>query len=369
MKILHIIPTLHPGGAEKFTIDLCNALSKDNEVILCIFYPVTDEMFMAKEISKKIKIVSLNKKSGLDIKIFYKMYKLIKDEKVQIVNTHLGALVYSFMSVLFTKAIFFHTVHTLANKEAALLNRKIYEILFQRFSIKPIAISKEVLKSIKNEYTNKSNILIENGTKAPLKTIKIKEVIEEMLSYKSNAETKIFVIISSITPVKNHTMLIEAFNDLVSFGENIALCIIGNDPTKSKDLERRLKSQAKKNIFFLGIKKNIADYLSCADAFCLSSLYEGLPIALLESLSSGVVPICTPAGGISDVISKEIGFVANGFSKDEYIDEINNFLSLSSDELTVMRKNCIDVFYQKYDISFTAARYYTLYKSLVDEQV
>lgn len=40
-----------------------------------------------------------------------------------------------------------------------------------------------------------------------------------------------------------------------------------------------------KNIYFLGEKLNVYDYLACADVFCLSSIKEGMPITLIESFS------------------------------------------------------------------------------------
>ena len=45
-------------------------------------------------------------------------------------------------------------------------------------------------------------------------------------------------------------------------------------------------------------------YLS--DAFCLTSVYEGLPISLLEAISCGCVPVCTPVGGITEVVHHEV---------------------------------------------------------------
>ena len=42
--------------------------------------------------------------------------------------------------------------------------------------------------------------------------------------------------------------------------------------------------------------------MSLADYFVLSSDFEGLPLTLIEAMSMGITPICTPAGGVVDVI-------------------------------------------------------------------
>ena len=70
LKILQLISSLHGGGAEKFCIDLSNELSKENEVVICSMFDIEENMFMAKKISKNIKVITLGKKVGFDIKIY-----------------------------------------------------------------------------------------------------------------------------------------------------------------------------------------------------------------------------------------------------------------------------------------------------------
>lgn len=364
MKILHIIPTLHGGGAEKFCIDLCNELSINHDVTICTLFPITEEMFMAKALDPKIHLISLDKKLGLDLSIFFKIYYLIKNRKYDIVNTHLRALSYCDLGAIFTKTRFFHTVHNMADKETSKINRFHYSILFHFFEVTPIGISHEVSRSIQSEYGDQFNILIENGVKRPEVTPEIDNIRREITSYKKTADTKVFLTIGRIAPQKNQKMLIEVFNQLINEGEDVSLLIIGDDPDLTKPLLTQLKIIAKKYIHFLGMKQNIADYLLCADAFCLSSLYEGLPITLLESMSLGVIPICTPVGGIVDVIQNEVnGILANDTSERSYYKAIKYFLSLPKDQTRQISQNELTNFLANYDISMTAKNYINTYKT------
>lgn len=363
MKILHIIPSLHGGGAEKFAIDLCNELSNENEVVVCSLYNVSDDMFMAKKLDNNVKLITLNKKLGIDISIYFKILRLLKSEKVDIVNTHLNALFYSILPVIFTSTKFFHTVHNLAQNETRKTYRLVYKIFFKFFNVTPIAISKKVLKSIQEEYGNIINVLIENGVKKPKISRNYDTVKQIVDSYKVNDETKVFINIGRISPQKNQKMLIEVFNRLADEGENIILLIIGEaDSEKNRLLKDELLVQAKDRIHFLGLQENVADFLACSDAFCLSSLYEGLPITLLESLAMGVVPVCTPAGGIVDVLSSEIGILSKDFSAEAYYREIRRYLDLSLFKRDELRKKDIEIFTEKYDISRTKKNYLMAYK-------
>lgn len=363
MKILHIIPSLHGGGAEKFAIDLCNELSIENEVIVCSLYNITDDMFMAKKLDNNVKLITLNKKLGIDISIFFKILRLLKNEKVDIVNTHLNALFYSILPIIFTRTKFFHTVHNLAQNETRKTYRLVYKIFFKFFNVTPIAISKKVLKSIQEEYGNIINVLIENGVKKPKISNNFDTVKEMVNTYKVNDNTKVFLSIGRIAPQKNQKMLVDVFNRLIANGENILLLIIGDASDRStKLLKEELLSLAKDRVHFLGLQENVADFLACSDAFCLSSLYEGLPITLLESLAMGVVPICTPAGGIVDVLSSETGIVSEDFSEEAYLTVIQRYLDLSSLERDELSKNAKALFEHKYDISRTSRSYLMAYE-------
>jgi len=363
MKILHIIPSLHGGGAEKFCIDLCNEMSKTHDVTICSLFDIEKDMFMAKAISSRVKVITLNKKLGFDSSIFFKIFKLMRKEKYEIVNTHLRALMYSALGVFFTKSRFFHTVHNMANKETSKINMNLYKIFFKFLHVTPIAISRMVLESIKTEYGNEYNVLIENGVSKPRATEKLDEVKKEVLLLKHDESTKVFLTIGRIAAQKNHKMLIKVFNRLVLEGENIILLLIGDDYEDKKPLLSELKIMASKGVYFLGMKENVADYFLCADVFCLSSLYEGLPITLLESLALGIPSICTPAGGIVDVINDgENGWLSKDFSEEAFYQAIKKYLA--SDEVTKLKvsSNAKDSFVKKYSIALTSKNYINLYE-------
>jgi len=363
MKILQIIPSLHSAGAEKFVIDLSNELAKTNEVIICSLFSIEENMFMVKQIDKNIKVITLNKRLGLDLQIFIKIYKLIQEEQPDVVNTHLRALFYSSYAIFKFKIKFFHTVHNIASKETGKIYRFIYKILFKKFNVTPIAISKIVLDSIQKVYSNKFNILIENGVVKLGESQKILYVKKEIESLKSTKNTKVFINIGRITEQKNQIVLIRAFNKLIENGYDIILLIIGEDSDVEKKLLNKLKDVASNKVYFLGQRENVIDYLICSDAFCLSSLYEGLPITLLETLSVGTIPICTPAGGVVDVIDKDHGFLSSGFTDTEYYKVMKQFLSLNNNSIYEMEENCKQLFIEYYNIQKTAKTYFELYKN------
>jgi glycosyltransferase involved in cell wall biosynthesis len=367
MKIMHIIPSLHGGGAEKFCIDLSNQLANEDEVVICSLYDITSNMFMPKAINKKIKVITLHKKLGFDISIFFKLYQLIKKENPDIINTHLRALSYTFFSLLLSKKSYFHTVHNMADKETDKVSRVLYKFFYKFLGVTPISISKTVLKSVQKEYGTTHDIMIDNGVKFLNTSNKLPSVIDEINNLKKDKNTKVLLNIGRISKQKNQILLINVVNTLVKEGHNLILLIIGKDTSPEQTLLNTLKSTAKKNIYFLGAKENIIDYLSISDAFCLSSTYEGLPITLLEALSTATIPICTPAGGIIDIISDDIGFLSSDCREKAYYNSIKMYLETPEEKLRLLQKNAKNLFHQKYDIKITAKKYKNIYSDFIEK--
>lgn len=130
-------------------------------------------------------------------------------------------------------------------------------------------------------------------------------------------------------------------------------------------LYEELVDIANERVHFWGTRTNVADYLALSDFFCLSSLWEGLPISLLEAGYMGCFPICTPVGGIVDVIkSDEQGILSNTVSIDDYKFAIKKALTFDID------RNKISNYYIKnYSISNTANIYLECFKGQIYENI
>lgn len=100
------------------------------------------------------------------------------------------------------------------------------------------------------------------------------------------------------------------------------------------------------HVHLLGTRNNPRDYMKAADAFCLSSLYEGIPITLIECFSVGTIPICTPVGGMKNMLKYgKNGILSMGVSRQEIEDSLVRFMDILDEGKEAMKLNLFISFF------------------------
>lgn len=367
-KIVQMLPALGWGGAQVFCIQLSNELAKNPnyDVTLVSLYDHTPNHMPVERVDKKVKFITLGKKGGLDIDIYKKVHKLLTEIKPDVVHTHLHAGYYVMWAYLRMKDDFVkvHTFHSLVTKDAPWHGRQMNKYFFRKGIMHPVSISDEVLKGAIKEYGPNTKTLIYNGSDTARATEKLQEVTDKINALKKDNNTKVLISVGRIYDVKNHRLILEAMKMLEAENENVIALIVGGHLPQDQSLYDELMAMKPSNVHFMGKANNVGDYLLNADAFLMPSLYEGLPISLLEAMSVGLVPICTPVGGLLDIVKPDVGFLSKDLSVENYLASIKTFLHLDEQALQTMKQNIKTVFQNEYSMESCAKKYDDLYHSL-----
>ena len=98
---------------------------------------------------------------------------------------------------------------------------------------------------------------------------------------------------------KNHTFLIDIFNELHKENKDSLLMLVGQGPLQY-EIKEKVKSLGLENsVLFLGQRDDVNRLYQAMDVFCLPSLYEGLPVVGVEAQANGLLCI------LSDEMTKE----------------------------------------------------------------
>ena len=154
-------------------------------------------------------------------------------------------------------------------------------------------------------YKNRVFQVINNGIDTELYRYCEKDRIKERSKWGISNEEELIGHVGRLNQQKNQTYLLEIFKRLVINNNKIKLILIGDGP-----LEKELRSKADRigisdKVIFAGAINNVNVLLNAIDIIVMPSLYEGLPLTLIEEQANGLVCI------VSDTITEEVNISGN----------------------------------------------------------
>ena len=94
--------------------------------------------------------------------------------------------------------------------------------------------------------------------------------------------------IGRFNPQKNHKFLIDIFEKCFEKNQKVRLMLIG-DGEGRKEIENKVKERGlQDNVIFMGVRRDVPELLQAMDVFVFPSLYEGLPVTMIEEQAAGV---------------------------------------------------------------------------------
>ena len=124
------------------------------------------------------------------------------------------------------------------------------------------------------------------------------------------ASAHVVSTVGRLTAIKQHHLFLEAAR-LVANQDPAALFLIAGDGELRAELEQTVRDFGLADrVRFLGWRRDLATIYGASDVFLLTSRNEGTPVALIESMASGIPGVSTDVGGVRDVMAGDLGFVA-----------------------------------------------------------
>lgn len=115
--------------------------------------------------------------------------------------------------------------------------------------------------------------------------------------------------VANFTPQKDHGTLLEATALIRRAVPDFRLVLVGGGPLEV-DVRREARARGlTSTVVFTGPRVDVPRLMDCFDVFVLSSMQEGLSIALVEAMALGKPPVVTRVGGLPEVVVDGAGVV------------------------------------------------------------
>lgn len=301
ISVTHIINSFEIGGLEKLIYYFIKEL--DRGLIEPSIIALEDKGELKADFeSLSIHMISLNKRPGTDWAIIPEIVRNIKTIEPDIVHTHnLGAHFYGSIGSLLTHGSFakIHTQHSPPDDFGMM--KMIKHRFLDRRNDHLVCVSNEIKYFLEKKWKPRCNLLtIHNGIMAQEANSQCSGKIKMELAIPQNG--KIIGHVGRLVPVKNQFLLLEAFYKVCNRLSETYLILVGDGPMMKELSFSAEQMGIADQVRLVGYREDVLDLLSSFDVFVLSSLSEGLSVALLEAMSVGIPVIATDVGGNKDIL-------------------------------------------------------------------
>ena len=347
IKVLYTIPNFDTAGSGKVVYDLVNGLNKTSfEPEICCFHNRGEYFKVIQSLGVKIHLFQFATPYRPFLSFPFrlcKIYRFFKKNQFDIIYSwHWSS---DFSEPLAAKLAGIPFVYT---KKAMGWGNKAWRWRSQ-LSTKIIAINSDMVKGFLKPYKTKVEYIPLGVDIDYFKPIKKK--YNDVEGNEILKEDFVIVSVANLVPVKGIEIVLEAVKQINN--RQIKVFVVGDDTNNyGKELKSKYKNLI--NVFFLGKKLDVRQYLAIADVFVIPTKdegrKEGMPIAPLEAMASGRIVIGSNIPGIRDILKSDLLFRPGSIN--DLISKINFVRDLSPKQRTnlefEMRNNVVSRFSLKH---------------------
>lgn len=308
--IAHVLTSLQVGGAERVALDLARHHIPLGHPTMAISLDTLPDGPLHQAFTEAgATIRHVPKRAGFDAPLLLKLARLFRRERIRIVHTHNALpLIYAAPAAKLAGAQVIHTEHGRhTGRGRSLSARRVAVHAIDSF----VAVSAATLEFARLTYRlGRSNThVIPNGI--DLSVFRPDPGRRQELRRELGIPESACAIgtVGRLSPEKNHTMLVSAVAPLLAQGCHLVIAGGGSEVLRLQAQIARLPGSD--HVHLLGERRDVARVLAALDVFALSSITEGLPLALLEAMATALPVVATAVGGVPAVVSHgHTGFLA-----------------------------------------------------------
>lgn len=251
-------------------------------------------------------------KKRFSIKGFIKIYKILKNEEVDIIQAHLikPYILTGLMNIFLKKKLIFNYNGLFLSSvyhnplERLVLQIIHFTIVFSRsvqIAIVPSQNSKIILDAETKIFPRVD--IYYNGFSSSLTNITDKTIINKLQELKK--EYFVVGIVARIEIQKRIDSALTILKELKRLDKNVFFVFIGDGPLEKEMIQLSNVLGIMDRLQFWGYVESAKSYLKYFDTILFTSDWEGFPLTIWEAMAAGVPIISSDVGGIKEILEKE----------------------------------------------------------------
>jgi len=195
----------------------------------------------------------------------------------------------------------------------------------------------------------------------------VRQAVREQLGCAPDAF--VWLTVGRLEPVKNHLELLCAFREVTAVHPHARLLIAGQGPLQAATEQRITELGLAERVRLLGVRRDIPDLLNAADAFVLPSLWEGMPLTLLEASATALPIVATDVGGNAEVVLEgETGYLVPVKDTEALAQAMLRVMNLSEADRSAIGQAGRAHVVQNFDLERVVDRWEALYRELLQQK-
>lgn len=304
-RILQVFGELQIGGAETFIMNVYRNIDREKYQFDFIVHGTNVGKYESEIKKMGGKIYRIPKYKVYNHFKYKKQVKKILDEhpEYKVIHSHVRSTASIILKVAKKKGLttICHS-HSISNgKGLKSYIKKTLQKSIPKYADYLFACSFESARWLYGDKLSKSDRCYIINNAIDTKKFVYNENIRNKIRKELKVEDKIVIgQIGRLENMKNHSFTLKVFKECIKRNEKYVLLIIGEGSKRDEIKSEISKLKLGNHVMMLGVKSNINELMQAMDLFIMPSLYEGLPLALVEAQASSLP--CVISNNISSGI-------------------------------------------------------------------
>ena len=326
MRILLIntVPT-EKNGITNVMFNYLRAMNTQGITIDLVSLNKPDDFYMQQIERKGGKVYVIPRLEGV-IRYWSSLRKLISNNQYNIVHIH-GNSHTTVLELTAARAAgcVVRMVHAHTTTCAHVVVHRLLTPLFNALCTHGLACGEAAGKFM---FGNKPFTVVNNGvdTDKFAFRVDIRESVRKMYGLEG---TKVIGHVGYFSDVKNHRWIIEVFRSLLEKDKDFRLLLIGDGALRGEIEIKAREYGIFDSITFTGNINNVDEVLNAMDIVLMPSLFEGLPLTLIEQQANGLQCVCSDAITTEADKTGNLRFISLNQSANEWASEIISFINIA----------------------------------------